>query len=92
MLTNIGYTSLLGTAIRLPSLGTTINEVLLTGTAILSAYTLSIEAISLLSTHGGVEEEEGHVGLLLGLGESLQGDEVLLLPVEELGVHVGAEY
>jgi hypothetical protein len=45
-----------------------------------------------LSTHGRVEEEETHVCLFLGFRESTQGNEVLLLPLEELGVHVRAGY
>lgn len=60
---------------RLPSLGTTVDEVLLAGA---------------VSAHDGVEEQEGDVRLLVGGGESLEWDEVLLLPVEELGVHVRA--
>ena len=44
-----------------------------------------------LSTHDGVEKEKSHVSLLFGLGEALERDEVGLLPLEELGVHVGAD-
>lgn len=77
--------------LRLPSLSTTtrhvsksfakgiircsLDEVLLSGT---------------VSSHDGVEEQQGEVGLFLGLRESSEGNELLLLPLEELGVHVRA--
>lgn len=53
-------------------------------------HSIPIQGVYSLSTHDGVEEEEGEVGLFLGLREALQWDEILLLPFEELGVHVGA--
>lgn len=75
---------------RLPGLGTTVDEVLLAGAAksLSAEWSRLTKSNSSLSSHGGVKEQESHVGLLLGLRESLQRNEVLLLPVEQLGVHV----
>lgn len=81
-------------SVRLPGLGTTVDKVLLSGAAVegqsLGPLGCGRARGYVLSAHGGVEEQQSHVGLLLGLGESLQRDEILLLPLEELGVHVGS--